>query len=158
MASPGPFYTGTSCLINIELDHVILDELHLLLRVVDVLLKNLGNEVVQWDRDVKMDRNRRDRRGVQREKLQFVVRSSCGSFDIWEKTNADGKEAGSYDFTSLLRNDKKQLLRELTGELPNQCLTTNHFHKCCKNMGKFQGTICTYWEWSTLKRASNRVF
>ena len=31
-------------LINIELDHVILDELHLLLRIMDVLIKNLVTE------------------------------------------------------------------------------------------------------------------
>ena len=45
---------------------------------------------------------------------------SCGvSFDIWEKTNADGKGSGTYDFTSLLGNDKKQLLRELPSKLSN---------------------------------------
>ena len=33
-------------LLNIELDHVILDELHLLLRIVGVLLGNLLEEVI----------------------------------------------------------------------------------------------------------------
>ena len=43
---------------------------------------------------------------------------SCGvSFDIWEKTNVDGKGSGTYDFTSLVGNDKKQLLRELPSKL-----------------------------------------
>ena len=37
-------------LLNIELDHVILDELHLLLRVVDVLLNNLLEDVLHWDK------------------------------------------------------------------------------------------------------------
>ena len=34
-----------------------------------------------------------------------------------KKTNADGKGSGTYDFTSLLGNDKKQLLRELPGKI-----------------------------------------
>lgn len=45
-------------LLNIETNHVILDELHLLLRVVDVLLNNLLEEVLEWDKteDVKKKR------------------------------------------------------------------------------------------------------
>lgn len=34
-----------------------------------------------------------------------------------KKTNADGKGSGTYDFTSLLGNDKKQLLGELPGKI-----------------------------------------
>ena len=37
-------------LINIDLDHVVLDELHLLLRVMDVLLNNIIQEVISWIR------------------------------------------------------------------------------------------------------------
>ena len=37
-------------LLEIDLDHhVILDELHLLLRILDVLISNIVNEVIQWD-------------------------------------------------------------------------------------------------------------
>ena len=36
-------------LINIPLDHIILDELHLMLRVTDVLINNLIEDVMQWD-------------------------------------------------------------------------------------------------------------
>jgi len=42
--------------------------------------------------------------------LQSTIRSCGVSFDIWEKTNADGKGTGHYDFTSLLGSDKKNLL------------------------------------------------
>lgn len=35
---------------------------------------------------------------------------TCGiSFSVWEKTNADGKASGMYDFTSLMGSDKKIL-------------------------------------------------
>ena len=50
-------------------------------------------------------------------RLQAAVRSCGVSFDIWEKTNADGKGSGTYDFTRLLGNDKKQLLREFPGKI-----------------------------------------
>ena len=37
-------------LLEIDLDHhVILDELHLLLRIMDVLINNIVKEVIQWD-------------------------------------------------------------------------------------------------------------
>ena len=104
-------------LLNIELDHVILDELHLLLRVVDVLLNNLLEDVLQWDKKDDLNKKRGEKKGVHRERLQAAVRSCGVSFDIWEKTNADGKGSGTYDFTSLLGNDKKQLLRELPGKI-----------------------------------------
>ena len=37
-------------LIEIHLDHIIVDELHLLLRVVDVLIDNLIKDVLEWDK------------------------------------------------------------------------------------------------------------
>ena len=35
---------------KIELDHVVLDELHLLLRIMDVLINNVVRETVEWDK------------------------------------------------------------------------------------------------------------
>ena len=38
----------------------------------------------------------------------------CGiGFEIWEKTNADGKGSATFDLTSLLGNDKKKILENL---------------------------------------------
>ena len=45
-------------LLNIELDHVILDELYLLLRIVDVLLGNLLKEVREWDKKEELNKKR----------------------------------------------------------------------------------------------------
>ena len=36
-------------LLHIELDHVVLDELHLLLRILDVLIENLVTDALDWD-------------------------------------------------------------------------------------------------------------
>ena len=38
-------------ILNIELDHVILDELHLLLRIMDILIENLVHEALRWDEE-----------------------------------------------------------------------------------------------------------
>ena len=117
--------------MNIELDHVILDELHLLLRLVDVLLNNLLEDVIQWGIRDDINKKKGEKKGVNRERLQAAVRSCGVSFDIWEKTNADGKGSGTYDFTSLLGNDKKQLLRELPSKILNvvQTPTSNTVKK-----------------------------
>ena len=43
---------------------------------------------------------------------------SCGiSFNIWEKVNADVNGSGLYEFTSLLWDEKKKLLKELPSKL-----------------------------------------
>lgn len=36
-------------LLNVPLDHIVLDELHLLLRFTDVLLSNLLEDAMEWD-------------------------------------------------------------------------------------------------------------
>ena len=36
-------------LLNIDLDHIIVDELHLLLRITDILTSNLITEATEWD-------------------------------------------------------------------------------------------------------------
>ena len=40
--------------------------------------------------------------------------NSCGvSFSVWEKRNADGKGSGTYEWTSLMGDDRKTLLKNL---------------------------------------------
>ena len=41
------------------------------------------------------------------DKPQIKIRSCGIGFEIWEKTNADGKGSATFDLTSLLGNDKK---------------------------------------------------
>ena len=88
-------------LLNIQLDHVVLDELHLLLRVVDVLLRNLIYMMLKFDQN---DGARSSRH------LDALIESirECGiSFKFWQS-----REAGKpYDWTSLMGTDKKRLLK-----------------------------------------------
>ena len=59
--------------------------MHLLLRVVDVLLNNLLEDVLQWDKKDDSNKKRGEKKGVHRERLQAAIRSCGVSFDIWEK-------------------------------------------------------------------------
>lgn len=104
-------------LLHIELDHVVLDELHLLLRILDVLVENLVKDALKWDQNENWDKRKSQHKNEHLNNLQATIRSCGVSFDIWEKTNADGKGSGQYDFTSLLGSDKKKLLNELPTKL-----------------------------------------
>ena len=87
------------------LDHVILDELHLLLRILDVLIENLVHDALEWDHKENWDKRKGQQKNEHLKNLESTIRSCGVSFDIWEKTNADGKGSGQYDFTSLLGSD-----------------------------------------------------
>ena len=104
-------------LLNIELDHIIVDELHLLLRITDVLTTNLIDEVLTWDQEDDFDKTNKEQKGKHLRKLIDAVRSCGITFDVWQQKNADGKVSGTYDYTSLLGSDKKILLAELPNKL-----------------------------------------
>jgi hypothetical protein len=104
-------------LLDIELDHVIVDELHLLLRITDVLTSNLVDEVLTWDQEDDFQKTNQEIKGKHLKKLIETIRSCGVSFEVWQKKNADGKESGTYDYTSLLGADKKHLLAELPHKL-----------------------------------------
>ena len=56
-------------LINIDLDHVVLDELHLLVRVMDVLLNNTIQEVISWDQKENFNKKKSEKRNTNLTKL-----------------------------------------------------------------------------------------
>ena len=99
-------------LLKIELDHVVLDELHFLLRIMHALINNLVKETVNGTKK-KIHQRKGEQRNNHLKNLWSTIRSCGISFDIWEKTNADGKGSGLYDFTSLLGGDKKKLVSQL---------------------------------------------
>lgn len=100
-------------LFNIGLDHIVVDELHLLLRVKDILLENIVYECIDWDKSDELYRVRGEMRGVHLRKLIETIKSCGVAFNVWEKRDVDGKSSGQYDWTSLLGSDKKLLLSEL---------------------------------------------
>lgn len=89
---------------------VVIDELHLLLRVGDVLIRNLVWEIV--------DDNRKRTHSTTPTSSPFPSLVSafqlCGvCFKVWERRDADGKPSGRYDWTSLMGEDMKKVLRFL---------------------------------------------
>ena len=114
-------------LLNIDLDHVIVDELHLLLRVMDVMLDNIITEVIDWDKNDELEKSPKEPQGIHLKKLVSEIRACGVGFDVWEIQNpADNKGTGKCEFTSLFGNDKKKVLSMLPENLckvlpPNTC-------------------------------------
>lgn len=108
-------------LLDIPLNHIVLDELHLLLRVTDVLTRNILNEMIEWD-DEDAHKQKISNPPVIGQHLKKAINEikACGiSFNVWEKKNADGKGSGTYDWTSIMGSEKKKLLKQLPDRLPS---------------------------------------
>ena len=103
-------------LLAIDPDHIVLDELHLLLRILDVLIRNLILEMVRLD--IENNQRAGGSSGSHLEKLVGTIRDCRISFSVWEKKDADRKPTGVYDWTSLTGADKKKLLSTLPDKLP----------------------------------------
>ena len=97
-------------LFDIPLDHIMLDELHLL-RVGDVLLRNL---ILQVD---SMGHKKKEHEGEKSNgirELEKAVRSCGVSFQIQQNREPTGKPIpGSYDFTALSSKFKLQVMMKL---------------------------------------------
>lgn len=104
-------------LFETDLDHIVLDELHLLLRISDRTMKNLILEVMQKDSSIDIGKKSKEEKGIYLKKLIKTINDLGVSFSVWEKMNADGKGSGSYDWTSLVGSEMKKLLKTLPGKL-----------------------------------------
>ena len=98
-------------LISIPLNRILLDELHLLLRIGDVLLRNL---ILYFDSVDHRNMAHRGERTYSLQKLEDAIRSCGVSFHIWQNKEPSGKPIpGSYDFTALSGKDKLLVLKKL---------------------------------------------
>ena len=85
-----------SPLLNIELTKVVVDELHLLLRVTDVLIRNLISLAASRDHEEQQRRGEASNRIHQ---LELAVQSCKVTFTIWQRVDGDGRpQPGKYDF------------------------------------------------------------
>lgn len=116
-AKTGEFCCVNSPLLNIPLDHIILDELHLLLRFTDVLLSNPIEDAMELDDKDDFFKKKGEPKGTHLRKLTQLI-NSCGvTFSVWGKKDGDGKGMGKIDWTSLMGDEKKKLLRTLATKL-----------------------------------------
>lgn len=100
-------------LIDIELDDVVPDELHLLLRVTDRLLENVIDELLEKSVIEDFNRQKGQPKGVLLAKFVQGV-NSCGiPFHVWYKKNADGSRSNILEYSSLVGSQKKNLLHKL---------------------------------------------
>ena len=104
-----------SPLISIPLDHIVLDELYLLLRIGDVLLRNLI-----WYMD-SLDHCSKAHMGKQTNHIRQLEEAihSCGvSFHVWQNREPSGKPIpGSFDFTPLSGKDKLKVFNKLPAKM-----------------------------------------
>ena len=102
-------------LLEIELDRVVADELHLLLRITDVLLRNL---ILQVDMEQHRCRERSLPVTCTMQQLEDAVRSCGVCFKIWQLREPTGKPIpGHYDCTALPGGHKLRVLRGLPSKL-----------------------------------------
>ena len=128
-----------------------MDELHLLLRITDVLLDNIITEVIDWDKEDDFDTNSNQQKGAHLRKLVTTIRSCGVGFDVWEPKNpADKKSSGTCEFTSLLGIDKKKLLKFLPEKLPT-VLRPNTCSDLCRLWADFRYLYNEIHDWSPQK-------
>ncbi len=96
-------------ILNVEPHHVVADELHLFLRIVDILIRNLIYQMVIQERRSAAQ----DQAVNYLQKLESAVKELNVSFRVWEIVEKDGKRTGRYDCTSLMGNPKKKVLSNL---------------------------------------------
>ena len=85
---------------------------------IDVLTKNLVSAAINWDKVGNMNKCPCERRTAHLDALIGAINNRRVCFQVWEKKDTDGKRSGTYDFTSLMGNDKKLLLEHLHEKLP----------------------------------------
>ena len=108
-------------LFHIELENIVLDELHLLLQIGDVLIRNLILFAESRDHRSK------GHRGVVTSHIKDseAAIQSCGvSFQIQQKREANGKPIpGSYEWTALTRKHKLLVLKRLPEKMSTLLLS-----------------------------------
>ena len=81
-----------------------------MLRIADILLENLIEDAMQWDdKESSTSAKKKSLEKSQHVKKLVEAINNCGvSFSTWEKRNADGKGSGTWDWTSLMGDDRKK--------------------------------------------------
>ena len=127
-------------LLDIETDHIIPDELHLLLRITDVLLKNLIATAVASDKR-SMKRKWKLLKGPMLNAVKSNIRRCGIPFDIWEakENGMSSDKAVSYSFTSLVGYKKKNLLKFFPSKI-TLCQPSN----CAKCVQKLWEVVFAY--------------
>ena len=109
----------TKPLVSIPINKIVIDELHLMLRVTDLLTSALINDAIKKDR---LAGAKKALEGPNLAKLIEAVRRCGVTFAVWEARNADGSGSGRVECTSLMGPDKRKVLKRLPEHVKG-CLT-----------------------------------
>ena len=105
-------------LLDIEPENIIPDELHLLLRITDVMTENLITAARLHDK--RQQRGCKLLNGAMIKQLIESIKSCGVSFKIWEAKAANK----DFDFTSLMGSCKKKLIEKLPSKF-DKCQPAN---------------------------------
>lgn len=110
-------------LFDIPLTHIVVDELHLLLRITDVLTRNLVEECLEWDEHETITKGAiAPTRRYHVKELTDTI-SSCGvTFSVWEKLN--GLE--SMNTLVLWAETRKGYLKDYQKNYPTFSMQRQH--------------------------------
>ena len=122
----GEYCNERKPLLNVTLNQVIPDELHLMLRVTDVLIEALIRTSVAYDKQQHHRQQRRHHHRTRRVAFKILegsmfqnlikIINTCGvQFHVWQDR---GEETG-LSWTSLIGGDKLKLLKALPDKLDN---------------------------------------
>jgi hypothetical protein len=146
-------------LLNIELSHVVIDELHLLMRICDVLLRNLIEDSVNLDHKNSIGKKTQTNNCVN--ELVTCIRNCGVSFSIWENKVKDGRGdcLKNLEWTSLTGSDLKKLLHALPTHLQmSNCMKTVSKEKVIAVWKSFEAIYSILNSWSPSKLEVDSFF
>lgn len=107
-------------LLHINLDCVVPDELHLMLRVTDVLIRNLIYAALTHDINQLESARRPAKYDINSGKMIGDLINAIRQCGVSFMLNKNEKKGGDkFDFTSLMGKNKVTLLERLPAKLPN---------------------------------------
>ena len=142
-------------LINIDPEDVIVDELHLMLRVTDRLLKNLflGCQA----QDHAANHKKPGVLGPQVKALVSLIRRCGVGFSAWFRRNANQEFTNTLDFISLNGDERKKVLRLLPDLLPD-ILPESYAEDVVKLWRDFGDLYATISSWSPTADDTDKLF
>lgn len=110
-----------SPVISIDFNSICADELHVMLRIFDVLITNLAED----SRTLQIERGFRALLQNSESPLKVLEAkiNSCGtSFHFWEKKDVNGKATGKLEWTSLTGGARRLVISRLYKLFDNTCI------------------------------------
>jgi len=143
-------------LLYIPVENVRIDELHLFLRITDILERNLIHACIEWDTTDGVDPP-----SGTRIHLSSLVKSICEcgvAFSVWQTKNGDQKLSGHYEWSSMVGGDKKKVLANLPRKLDGVLAGKENCQTVTKIWQDFKIVYDTLSEWAPTQEMKSTFF